>query len=117
MGITKNLTQGGQVTLHNLHMIRQVLGVTLVSSLLISILFFGSKSWLDYMPYERSAAWAYYWAEFKLDLPFVRRNKLTQFYTDPHGAQRIVRSIDIYKDRRHQIHAKNVKQQSTCLRC
>jgi type IV conjugative transfer system coupling protein TraD len=107
----KTFTRGGQVTLHNLHMIRQVLVVTIITTMLTGILFFGTKSWFDYTPYERSAAWAHYWAEFKLGLPFVKQGKLTQFYTDPNGTQRIVRSIDIYKDRRHQIHAKNVKQQ------
>ena len=107
----KTFTRGGQVTLHNLHMIRQVLVVTILTSFLLSILFFGTKSWLDYSPYERSAAWAYYWAEFKINLPFVKRNKLTQFYTDPGGNQRIVRSIDIYKNRSHQLHASEVKQQ------
>ncbi|MBX9806056.1 MAG: type IV secretion system DNA-binding domain-containing protein [Alphaproteobacteria bacterium] len=111
MSMMKTFTRGGQVTLHNLHMIRQVLVVTIITSLLIGILFFGTKSWFDYTPYERSAAWAYYWAEFKISIPFVKAHKLTQYYTNPDGTQRIVRSIDIHKDRRHQIHAKNVKQQ------
>jgi type IV conjugative transfer system coupling protein TraD len=107
----KTFTRGGQVTLHNLHMIRQVLVVTIITSVLTGIMFFGTKCWFDYTPYERSAAWAYYWAEFKLGIPFVNAHKLTQFYTDPDGTMRIVRSIDIYKDHRHQIHAKKVKQQ------
>jgi type IV conjugative transfer system coupling protein TraD len=107
----KTFTRGGQVTLHNLHMIRQVLVVTIITSLLIGILFFGTKSWFDYTPYERSAAWAYCWAEFKIGIPFVKAHKLTQYYTNPDGTQRIVRSIDIHKDRRHQIHANSVKQQ------
>lgn len=54
----KTFTRGGQVTMHNVSMIRQVLSVTLIATLIVGILGFGIKSWFDYTPYERSAAFA-----------------------------------------------------------
>lgn len=56
MSLTKNFTQGGQVTLHNLRMIRQVLSVTLTTSLFISLAFFCFRAWQDHTPYQRQLA-------------------------------------------------------------
>lgn len=97
----KTFTRGGQVTLHNIRMLRQVAGVTLGITLILGTLVFGFKSWMDYTPYERSAVWAYYWADFKLNFPLVRKEqkpKMTQRYMYPDGSRGIVRSLDIVND-------------------
>jgi type IV conjugative transfer system coupling protein TraD len=114
MGFTKNFTQGGQVTLHNFHMIRQVMSVTLLATLIVGGVVFGTKSWYDFTPYERSSAVAYYWADFKLNLPFVRneqRRKMTQFYTYDNGKQGTVRSIDIVTNRWHRWLVQDINNQ------
>lgn len=114
MGFTKNFTQGGQVTLHNFHMIRQVLSVTLLATLIVGGVVFGTKSWYDFTPYERSSAVAYYWADFKLNLPFVRnelKRKMTQFYTYDNGKQGTVRSIDIVTNRWHRWLVQDINSQ------
>ena len=114
MGFTKNFTQGGQVTLHNFHMIRQVLSVTLLATLIVGGVVFGTKSWYDFTPYERSSAIAYYWADFKLNIPFVRnqqKRKMTQFYTFGDGKKGTVRSIDIVKNRWHRWLVQDINNQ------
>jgi type IV conjugative transfer system coupling protein TraD len=97
-------TRGGQVTMHNLRMIKQVLNVTLVVTILVGVFFFGIKSWRDYTPYERSAALSYYWAEFKLNLPFISdqtKAVMTEDYTFGDGRQQKVRSLNIVNDPWH----------------
>lgn len=101
----KKFIGGGQVTMHNLSMTKQVLNVTFIATLIVGVLAFASKSWFDYSPYERSAALAYYWADFKTNIPLVRKEqirKMTQNYTYEDGTRQLVYSIHILNDKWHQ---------------
>ena len=102
------------MTMHNVSMIRQVLNVTLLVTLLVGVLGFVGKSWLDYTPFERSAALAYYWADFKTDFPLVRKEqkrKMTQHYTFEDGRRQLVYSLDIVNDKWHQKLAEDINDQ------
>lgn len=110
----KSFTRGGQVTMHNVSMIRQVLNVTFLFTLFIGVLGFGVKSWYDYSPYERSAVMAYYWADCKINFPLVRieqKRKMTQHYTYEDGRKQLVYSLDIVNDKWHQNLAEDINEQ------
>ncbi|MGV8948894.1 MAG: type IV secretion system DNA-binding domain-containing protein [Candidatus Paracaedibacter sp.] len=110
----KKFIGGGQVTMHNVSMIRQVLNVTFIATLIVGALAFASKSWLDYTPYERSAALAYYWADFKANIPLVRKEqirKMTQNYTYEDGTSQVVYSIHILNDKWHQNLVQDINDQ------
>lgn len=116
MSFTKNLTQGGQVTLHNLHMIRQVLGVTLLATLIVGILVFATKSWYDYTPFERSSAISYYWADIKTNFPLIRdeqKRAMTQLYTFRDGRKEPVYSISIVNHPWHRWLIQDINKQLT----
>lgn len=98
MSLTKNFTQGGQVTLHNLRMIRQVLSVTLGTTLIISLLFFCFKTWQDHAPYQRQITLTYMVAHLKTALPFGDISKRTQTFIYEDGKRQKVRSIDVLND-------------------
>jgi type IV conjugative transfer system coupling protein TraD len=107
----KTFTRGGQVTMHNFRMIRQVLSVTLLLTILCGIAGIGLKTWFSYAPYERQATMSYCWASFKLNIPFVKpehRMNMTQNYTFKNGSERIVGSLDIATDPWHQLLSKRV---------
>jgi type IV conjugative transfer system coupling protein TraD len=110
----KKFIGGGQVTMHNVSMIRQVLNVTFIATLIVGTLAFVSKSWFDYTPYERSAALAYYWADFKANIPLVRKEqvrKMTQNYTYEDGTKQVVYSIHILEDKWHQNLVQDINDQ------
>ena len=110
----KKFIGGGQVTMHNVSMIRQVLNVTFIATLIVGTLAFVSKSWFDYTPYERSAALAYYWADFKSNIPLVRKEqvrKMTQNYTYEDGTKQVVYSIHILEDKWHQNLVQDINDQ------
>lgn len=98
MSLTKNFTQGGQVTLHNLRMIKQVLSVTLGTTFLISLLFFCFKTWQDHTPYQRQITLTYMVAHLKTALPFGDINKRTQTFVYEDGKKQKVRSVDVLED-------------------
>lgn len=95
MNLTKSFTQGGQVTLHNLRMIRQVFNVTFGTTLLLTLLFFLLKTWHDYTPHQKQTALTYLVARFKTGIPFGDAVKQTQTYIHEDGSQQRVRSVDI----------------------
>jgi len=106
----KDLTQGCQVTLHSFHMFRQVFGKTILAMFIVGILTFSVKTWYDYTPYERWAAMAYYWANFKISLPLMREEdtrEMTQFYTFKDGHT----GIDIINDPWHQQLIQDINKQ------
>lgn len=111
MSISKALTQGGQVTLHNLRMIQQVMKVTVVSSLFLTLFAFGAKTWFDYPSYERYLIRSYYVASFKTEMSFSRGKNSTQGFTDQYGRTTTIRSMDILQNRGMQNHVQNFKQQ------
>lgn len=106
MNFIKYFTQGGQVSLHNIRMIRQVVNVTCIFSLIISIGTFGIKTWSDLNPYQRRLVATYIVAEIKTSIPFGDNNKITQEFTYPSGKKQYLRSADILRNKqiKNQIH-------------
>lgn len=110
----KNFTRGSQVTMHTVNMVRQALAITMLATLLLGVVLFCARSWHDYTPYQRSAALAYYWGDFKLNIPFVKdpdRRRMTQHYTYQNGRKGIVRTLDIVNDPWHRELAAKVENQ------
>lgn len=95
MSLTKNFTQGGQVTLHNFRMIRQVFNVTFGVTLILSLIFFCFKTWQDHTPYQRHTALMYLTAQLKIGIPLGNINKRTQTFTYEDGHKKKVRSVDL----------------------
>ena len=116
MALTKTFTKGGQVTLHNIRMIRQVLTVTLILSLIGGVLFWGTKTWFDYTPYQRYLIGSAYWAEVKLAVS-GNNEKETQIYRYENGKEHLVRSIDIKRNKAIQFWIKSFESQmlKNCL--
>lgn len=116
MALTKTFTKGGQVTLHNIRMIRQVLTVTLILTLIGGVLFWGTKSWFDYTPYQRYLIGSAYWADAKLAFS-GNKEKETQIYRYENGKEHLVRSIDIKRNKAIQFWIKSFESQmlKNCL--
>ena len=102
----KTLTRGGQVSLHNFHMLRQVMTVTIILTVLAGAVFWSCKTWFSYEPYERYALASYYWADIKLSLPGPKE-KVTQIYRYADGQEYIVRSLDLKQNQALQVWAKD----------
>ena len=99
MKTTKTFTQGGQVTLHNLRMIQQVMNVTFVISFFLSLAFLGGKTWTDTTFSEKYALKTYYIAKVKLAIPFSSSQVKTQSLVNSKGQEMLVRCTDIISDR------------------
>lgn len=95
MSYGKTFTRGGQVTLHNLRMFRQVATVTVVVALLVSILFFGAKTYSDTTIHQRHVLLSYVWADLKLAWNFKDKSKEVQDFQYPNGRWGKVKSLDI----------------------
>lgn len=110
----KNFTRGSQVTMHTAKMAKQAISITLAATLILGVLLFALKSWYDYTPFERSSVFAYYWGDFKLNIPFVRdkdRRRMTQYYTYQDGSKGVVRTLDIVNDPWHRELANKAENQ------
>jgi len=101
----KTLTRGGQVTMHNVNMLRQVMTITMILTALAGLLFWSGKTWFSYTPYERYALMSYYWADMKLSLS-GNKDTVTQTYRHPNSREYSVRSLDIKQNPSLQIRAK-----------
>lgn len=66
--ITKTFTKGGQVSLHNLRMLRQVLSVTVLLTIVVFMGILIIKTWSDYTPYQREVLQSAYWTKINLIL-------------------------------------------------
>lgn len=101
----KNLVTGGQTSLHQFRMFKQIVSVTLGISIFLGMASFVGKFRYDFTWHELRSAWAFYWADFKMDLPLVHNStkmKMTQNYTNPNGEKQLVYSKDIVNDPWHQ---------------
>lgn len=85
----KDLTQGGQVTLHNIRMFRQVFTVTILVTVISGLMFWGCKTWFDYMPYQRYILGSAWWAEIKLSVS-GDKSRETQTFRYADGRQETV---------------------------
>lgn len=92
--LTKTFTKGGQVSLHNLRMIRQVLWVTMLITLIGGGVFAIGKTWTDYSSYERYVIGSSYWADLKLAFS-GNKDRAYQVYKSENGHTQSVRSLDI----------------------
>jgi len=110
MALTKTFTKGGQVTLHNIRMIRQVLTVTLILTLIGGVLFWGTKTWFDYTPYQRYMIGSAYWSNVKLAVS-GNNEKETQTYRYENGKEHLVRSINIKRNKAIQYWIKSFESQ------
>ncbi len=91
---TSTFTKGGQVSLHNLRMLRQVLGITLLVTLLAGVIFWGVKTWFDYTPYQRYVIRSVYVAHLRTDFS-LQKKQVTQLYRYEDGRVYHVRSMDL----------------------
>jgi type IV conjugative transfer system coupling protein TraD len=94
LDLAKTFTKGGQVSLHNFRMIRQVLWITMLITLIGGALFMFGKTWIDYSPYERYVIGSSYWADLKLAFT-GDKDHTYQVYKSENGQSHSVRSLDI----------------------
>lgn len=85
----KTLTQGGQVTLHNIRMFRQVFTVTILITLISGIVFWGAKTWFDFTPYQRYVIGSAWLADVKLSVS-GDKNRETQKFRYANGQEEAV---------------------------
>ncbi|WP_051908728.1 type IV conjugative transfer system coupling protein TraD [Candidatus Odyssella acanthamoebae] len=98
MRLIKDFTQGGQITLHKLRMIRQVLAVTLFTCCVGGGAFFSIKTWQDTAPYQREIIRAYLEASLKTSIPAGNSHKAIQTFKAPSGRLQKIRSVDLLRD-------------------
>ncbi len=107
----KVFTQGGQVTLHNIRMFRQVFIVTFLITVISGGLFWGYKTWFDYTPYQRyiiSSAW---WVDIKLSVS-GDKNRESQVFRYENGHEEIVPCLTIKNNRTIQLWVKAFEDQA-----
>ncbi len=111
MALAKTFTKGGQVTLHNLRMIRQVLAVTLVLTLMGGILFWGTKTWFDYTPYQRYVIGSAWWADIKLSVS-GNKDQESQLFRYENGKEETVSCLVIKNNKAIQLWVKSFENQT-----
>ena len=107
----KVFTQGGQVTLHNIRMFRQVFIVTFLITVVSGGLFWGYKTWFDYTPYQRyiiSSAW---WADIKLSVS-GDKNKESQVFRYEDGQEETLPCLAIKNNKTIQAWVKVFEDQA-----
>lgn len=107
----KILTQGGQVTLHNIRMFRQVFTVTILITLLSGIVFWGTKIWYDFTPYQRYIIGSAWLAEIKLSIS-GNKNKEAQEFRYANGMKETVLCLSIKNNRSIQLWVKEFEKQA-----
>lgn len=110
MALVKTITQGGQVHIHQLRMLKQVVCAGLILSLLAGGGYFAWKC--GNLPiHVWRAAYETYWANMMVATnPAVNHNKLTQMYTPTRGTPFKRSCVDIQNDRNLQRTTKKVER-------
>ena len=98
MSLIKDFTQGGQITLHKLRMIRQVLAVTIFTCCMGGGAFFCIKAWQETSPYQRETIRAYLEATLKTSIGGEKSHQATQLVKSSRGGLQKIRSIDLLRD-------------------
>jgi type IV conjugative transfer system coupling protein TraD len=98
MSLIKDFTQGGQITLHKLRMIRQVLAVTLFTCCMGGGAFFCIKAWQETPPYQREIIRSYLEATLKTSIVGGKSHQATQIVKSPRGGWQKIRSVDFLRD-------------------
>jgi type IV conjugative transfer system coupling protein TraD len=107
----KNLTQGGQVTLHNIRMFRQVFTVTLLITLISGIIFWGVKSYHDFTPYQRYVIGSAWLANIKLSIS-GNKNKETQDFRYANGWEEAILCLHIKNNKSIQLWVKEFEKRA-----
>jgi len=98
MALFKTITQGGQVHIHQLRMLKQIFCAGCIASLVIGGGYFGWKCF-NIPTHARQMAYETYWAKFMMATnPDVNHKKLTQMYTPAKGEPFRRHSLSILKD-------------------
>lgn len=107
----KVLTQGGQVTLHNIRMFRQVFTVTILMTVFSGMVFWGVKTWSDYTPYQRYIIGSAWLADIKLSVS-GNKDRETQAFRYANGREEIVQCLAIKNNKTIQLWAKAFEAQA-----
>lgn len=97
-------TRGGQLTLHTLHMFKQICLATGTLSFCIGLVVFGVLFFQKTTPYQRYLYREYLAAEWRVNMSPNDPSKMTQEFQFENGIKREVKSEDILKSRRVQTH-------------
>ncbi|MBY0281117.1 MAG: type IV secretion system DNA-binding domain-containing protein [Alphaproteobacteria bacterium] len=98
MSLSETFTQGGQTQLHKLRMIRQVIGTTLLASLLLGVFVFILRCFTGFNSYFLYMVRSFYWAEIKINLQLLPGQRApSQFFTFPNGQTLELYCRDILK--------------------
>lgn len=106
-----NLTQGGQVTLHNLRMFRQVFSITLLITMLSGIVFWSVKTWNDFTPYQRYVIGSAWLADLKLSVS-GDKNRETQEFRFTNGQEEAILCLYIKNNRSIQLWVKEFEKRA-----
>lgn len=101
-------TRGGQLTLHTLHMFKQICVTTGVVSFCIGLFVFTVLFFHTTTPYQRYLYREYLSAEWRVNMSQNDPSKMTQVFQFENGITREVKSEDILKSRRIQGHIHQV---------
>lgn len=107
----KDLTRGGQITLHNLRMFRQVFIVTLLTTGILGGMFWGLKTWFDFTPYQRSIIGSAWWADLKLAIS-ANKEFENQIFRYEDGSEERIRSLAIKNNKTIQFWAQTFERQA-----
>lgn len=100
--MSTNYIRGGQITLHQFRMFKQVFTKSLSFALVIGVLIIAYRAafWIDKVPWHK--VWDYGYAHFNLMFAFGIEEKVTQTLTLSSGKVMTVRSKDVLNNRHYQ---------------
>lgn len=101
-------TRGGQLTLHTLHMFKQICIATGTLSFCIGLAVFTVLFFQKTTPYQRYLYREYLSAEWRVNMSQNDTSKMTQAFQFENGITREIKSEDILKNRRIQEHIHKV---------
>ena len=100
MGLFHNLTRGGQVHIHQIRMIRQVLWFGTMVSFCSGVGYFAVKTYGTVPSWAWQTLWEYHVAELNVAAqPDAKKAVVTQRYVPPRGRPFVRRSLSILTDR------------------
>ena len=100
MGLFHNLTRGGQVHIHQIRMIRQVLWFGTMVSFCSGVGYFAVKTYGTVPSWAWQTLWEYHVAELNVATqPDGKKAVVTQVYVPPRGRPFVRRSLSILTDR------------------
>lgn len=115
MAVIKTITQGGQVHIHQLRMLKQVVCAGLIASLLVGGGYFAWKC-ANLPTHAWRAAYETYWAKMMVATnPAVNHKKLTQMYTPAKGKPFKQFCVNILNDRNLQRTTRTLERYITLI--